>query len=327
MKTPALILALAACFTSTAAPAQATPNHPSLPIELKYHGDGPWAVTMTEAANCATKTVIGEIATPLSCEIYHPSALGTDPAEPGTSDFKHPIVLWGNGTGAVRPGAYAYWLSHLASWGFVVIRTDDATAGSGQTLLASLDYLVARDADPASIFHGKLDTAKVGAVGHSQGGAGALNAMTKSNGAIRTAVTFHLPFNLACVLPCVDAAALAAATQGSVLFVSGTLDPISRDTQLIPGPLNSNTAFYDATPGLLVKAKAMLKGASHNDITGTPTCALLCTNGVYGYLGYPTAWLMWRLRGATDGHDAFATPGGEIFQETDNWQGVVSNVP
>jgi hypothetical protein len=207
-----------------------------------------------------------------------------------------------------------------------VVRTTAATAGSGQTVLDSAAYLVARNADAASIFYGKLDTANIGAVGHSQGAAGAINAMNLSNGSIRTAVTFELPFNSACILPCVDEQLLASASQGSVFFVAGTNDPISRDTQLIPGPLNSNTAFYNATPSALTKVKAMLKGAMHNDVTGEPTCVLLCQNGVYGYLGYPTAWLMWQLRGASDGHDAFRSSNGEILQETANWESILSNV-
>jgi hypothetical protein len=90
--------------------------------------------------------------------------------------------------------------------------------------------------------------------------------------------------------------------------------------------LNSNTSFYNATPAGLTKAKAILKGGAHDDITGDPTCVLLCSNGVYGYLGYPTAWLMWQLQGAADGPDAFRQPDGEIFRETVNWQGMISNV-
>lgn len=323
MKLPKLVLTLGALFALGPAQSQA-PNYPAQPTELKYYSDGPWQTTMTRVESCFTKNVIGELAQSLDCEIYHPTALGTNPDQPGAS-FAHPIVVWGNGTGAALPGAYAYWLEHLASWGFVVIRTNDAIAGSGETLVGSMNYLLARNTDPTSIFFGKLDAARVGAAGHSQGAAGALNAMNMSGGTIRTAVTFHLPFNAACVLPCVDEASLAAATQGSVFFVSGTNDIISRDTQLLPGPLSSNTAFYNVTPSALTKAKAILIGGAHNDITGSPGCLLLCNRGVHGYLGYPTAWLMWRLQGASDGHDAFRNATGEIFAAGASWQGVVSN--
>jgi hypothetical protein len=327
MRMPRVVLALATLFAVTPALSQSgIPNYPTGATELRYYNDGPWAATMTPVPNCLTKPLVGGLTTPLDCEIYHPASLGTNPDAPGVTNFEHPVILWGNGTGAALPGAYSYLFEHLASWGFVVIRTTDATAGNGQSLLDARNYLAALDANPASAFHGRLDLAHVGAAGHSQGAAGAINAMNASAGAIRTAVTFHLPFNAACVLPCVNEAALTNASQGSIFFVSGTLDLISRDTQLLPGTLSSNTAFYNATPAALAKAKAMLVGGAHNDVTGSPNCVLLCNNGVHGYLGYPTAWLMWQLRGASDGHDAFRNPGGEIFQPSANWQGVVSNI-
>jgi hypothetical protein len=321
-----ILLGMVVLFSAAPALAQGAPNLPTEPIELKYYQDGPWSVTRTDSQTCVSKPGAGGIgSTPLWCEIYHPIALGSHPNQPGLG-YRHPIVLWGNGTGAALPGAYGYWLRHLASWGFVVIRTNDAAAGGGESLVASLAYLTARNADPASPFFDKLDVSRVGAAGHSQGAAGALNVMTRSGGQIRATLTFHLPFNAACVLPCVDAQALAAATQGAVFYVSGTLDPISPDTQPLPGSLSSNAAFYAATPDALVKVKAILKGGAHNDITGGPTCLVLCHNGVYGYLGYPTAWLVWRLRDTPDGHAAFAAGTGEIFQATENWQGMSSNV-
>lgn len=327
MRMPRIILALATLFAVTPALAQSgIPNYPTGSTELKYYADGPWAVTMTPVSGCLTKPLLGGLTTPLNCEIYHPVGLGTNPDAPGVTDFRHPIIIWGNGSGAALPGAYSYLFEHLASWGFVIIRTNDPTAGSGQTMIDAMNYMIARDGNPASIFHGRLDTGHIGAVGHSQGAAGAINAMNASAGAIRTVVTFHLPFNAACVLPCVDEAALAGASQGSIFFVSGTLDLISRDTQLLPGPLSSNTAFYNATPAALAKAKAILSGGAHNDITGSPGCLLLCNNGVHGYLGFPTAWMMWQLRGASDGHDAFRSATGEIFQASTNWQNVVSNI-
>ena len=49
-------------------------------------------------------------------------------------------------------------------------------------------------------------------------------------------------------------------------------------------------------------------------------------NGVYGYLGYPTAWFMDRLQGDTYAHGAFVNGTGEIFSETRNWEYVASNI-
>ena len=83
------------------------------------------------------------------------------PASPLVQDgFHHPIVTWGNGTGAV-PSQYT---------------------GSGQEMLDGVRYLTAQNASATSPLYNKLNTSRVASVGHSQGAFGALNAMIKSNG-------------------------------------------------------------------------------------------------------------------------------------------------
>jgi hypothetical protein len=52
----------------------------------------------------------------------------------------------------------------------------------------------------------------------------------------------------------------------------------------------------------------------------------MCTDGVYGYLGYPTAWMMAQLQGDTYAAGAFKARSGEIFYENENWEYVDSNV-
>lgn len=312
---------LAAGILAPTTLAQGTPNYPTKPIELKYYADGPWAVSQTfTPAGCDSK---GN-----ACDIFYPTNLGS-------GGFKHPIVVWGNGTAStpVPSTTYATFLRHMASWGFVVIATRDGTTGVGDTIIDSANYIKARNTDSSSIFYDNLNTTRIGAAGHSQGATGAVNSLLKSGGLIRTAIAFHIPKQSYCSTPtnCVQTAQLAAATSGAILYVSGTRDfLISPDTQTHGSQLNSNTAYYNATPAALKKAKAMLKGTSHNDIQGNPGCAGAsspCSNGVYGYLGYPTAWMMWQLRDAADGQQAFKASGGEIFTETTNWQGVLSNVP
>jgi hypothetical protein len=301
--------------------AYAGPNLPTKPIEQKYYANGPWTVTTTVTATaCDSK---GDL-----CDIYFPANLGAN-------GFLHPIVVWGNGTGTtpIAASTYAYYLRHLASWGFVVIATQDGTTGIGQTLIDSANYIKARNTDASSVFFGKLDVTKIGAVGHSQGATGVINAMIHSGGMISTAVAFHLPAQMWCSSSsnCLQTATLTGATAGSILYVSGSADTlISPDTQLFGSQLNSNTAYYNATPSALTKAKAIIKGTNHNDVQGNPTCPSglgSCNNGVDAYLGYPTAWLMWQLQGAADGQQAFKASTGEIYTETTNWQSILSNVP
>lgn len=97
--------------------------------------------------------------------LFHPATLG--------GCGVHPLILWGNGSGA-KPATYAGLLRHLASHGFIVVAADMGAAGSGEEMLAGLDHLAAEHHRPGSAFHGRVALDRVGSTGHSQGGAGAI---------------------------------------------------------------------------------------------------------------------------------------------------------
>ncbi len=155
-----------------------------------------------------------------------------------------------------------------------------------------------------------------------------MNALIKSNGAIKTVLPIELPARIWCVANCVP---MPSFTQGSVFFLDGSLDPISPPTQ---GPLVSGeqsiAGYYNAVPAGVTKLKGTLKGATHNDVTGQPDCAAAqppCLIGVFGYLGYPTAWMMYQLQGDTVARSAFVSGTGEMFSQPLNWEHVASNIP
>ncbi len=134
--------------TFTASPAQAATSPRS------YEQPGPHAVTVTQGGPDHT--------------LYYP-------ADIATSNRQHPVLVWGNGTGAT-PDQYDVQLRHLASWGFVVAAANTTQAGSGEEMLAGARFLVAEDQRAGSIFEGRIDEAHIGAAGHSQGGGGAIAA-------------------------------------------------------------------------------------------------------------------------------------------------------
>ncbi|MGP3936626.1 alpha/beta hydrolase family protein [Nonomuraea sp. KM88] len=237
-------------------------------IEAHYAAAGPWTV--------ATADVGGEY------RIHYPAGLGE-------GGVKHPIVTWGNGTDAV-PTHYPGVLNQLASWGFVVIATTDTTTGTGTEMIEAAEYMVARNGDSSSVFHGKLDVGKVGAVGHSQGAGGSVNTATRSGGLISSVVPIALPAPI-----WVDADDRFHVDQLDcpVLFLSGTRDGLI-------SPHSAIRNYYRAVPG--AAAKAMLKGAGHNTIQGDGG----------GFLGYLTAWLMYTLQGDTHARGAFAGSTPEI---------------
>jgi hypothetical protein len=88
---------------------------------------------------------------------------------------KYPVITWGNGTCA-QPEGYGALLRYVASQGFFVIAANSRYVGSGQEQRRALDFAFEANADPQSPYYGKLDTARVAAMGHSQGGMGTVVA-------------------------------------------------------------------------------------------------------------------------------------------------------
>ncbi|MFB8006580.1 hypothetical protein [Nocardia sp. NPDC056000] len=306
-------LSLAGVAPAAADTAAGTLVSPS--VEATYSQPGPWAVTTQKGFGCCDSTGA-------AYDIWYPANLGA-------GGFRHPIITFGDGTNAV-PSQYEYLLTHLASWGFVVIATENKQTGSGTDIAGAVDFLLRRAADPASVFHDRLDANAIGAVGHSQGATGALNAMANSDGRIRTVVPIELPIQILCATGswCPDTGRLVS---GSVFLVNGSADfLISPSEQALPRQvigLQSIRAYYEAIPNSIPKAWGTLVGPNHNDVQGQPDCvgaAFPCAVGVYGYLGYPTAWLAARLLGREDARSAFAA-GGEFFAPNPGWVNQLGN--
>jgi hypothetical protein len=97
------------------------------------------------------------------------------PTDLGYEGLKHPIITWGNGTGAPTMW-YSGLLDHWASHGFVVIAPNSGQTGSGEEMLAGVEWLIAESENEDSPFFDTLDTESVGATGHSQGGGGSIAA-------------------------------------------------------------------------------------------------------------------------------------------------------
>src|ERR1700747_150873 len=183
-------------------------NLPTGTIEKKYYAQGPWAVTFKQGLYCCDSQNH-------SFDFYYPTNLGA-------SGFLHPIITWGNGSFGQASGA-DYFLRHLASWGFVIIATEDSFTGPGQTILDAANFMVQANNDSTKIFYHKLNTSQIGAVGHSQGAGGSGNALIKSGGTIKTAVLIELPAHKWCTygVQCFDATKVTA---GSVFFIDGSSD-------------------------------------------------------------------------------------------------------
>ncbi|WP_280382241.1 hypothetical protein [Nocardia wallacei] len=312
-----ILTVLTVFLLAGAATAQAdTPFRPTGAIEAAFSQRGPWEVTAQAGFGCCDSTGA-------AYDIWYPTDLGA-------RGVRHPIITWGDGTNAV-PRQYAYLLEHLASWGFVVIAAENRTTGSGADIAGAARYLIDASREPSSVFHDRLDPDAVGAVGHSQGASGAINAMAGSGGMIKTAVPMEIPAESFCSGNLISCADVRKLTSGSVLFVNGADDALispSNQPPWQPQGLQSNRAYYDAVPAAVTKAWGTLVRANHNDPQGQPDCArasVPCTTGVYGYLGYPTAWLMAHLQNSEAAQAAFTPGSGEFYAPNPNWANQIGS--
>jgi hypothetical protein len=89
------------------------------------------------------------------------------PTDLGADGVKHPIFVWGTGSGSL-PVQYNMHLVRLASHGFVVYSAD-TDAVTGALLTRGIDFLFAEAAREGSPLYQKLDLTKLGVGGHSLG--------------------------------------------------------------------------------------------------------------------------------------------------------------
>lgn len=287
------------------------------PIERRYAADGPWATTTQVTGPCDRERNV--------CDIWYPTNLGTNLLKGGAGGFRHPVIVFANGTSDdVQPTYSQYFLRHLASWGFIVIRSRDGWTGQGETVTDTANFLIALSNDPQSVFYGKVDADNIGLAGHSQGAATATLLFSRNSSLFKTYVPIETPLRAVCVVAncTIDLAALPQVRRGSIFYVGGDLDVVST--------LPTNLGYYTPTSGAVDKVMGMIAFGGHTEIEGNPECKTgelpgMCNIGVYPLLGYPTAWFMWKLQGASDGPAAFAAD-GELAHAAPGWLGVLSNI-
>lgn len=223
----------------------------------EYSRSGPYSTTSSSGG--------------LGCTIYRPRNLDRD----------HPIILWGNGTGAI-PSTYGRGLAHWASHGFVVAAANTSNAGTGEDMLDCLDYLIQQNNSSFGMFSGRLDTSKVGVSGHSQGGGGTIMAGQDRR------ITATAPMQ-----PYVIGLGHRSSSQdrqhAPMLLLSGSAD-------VIAGPgLNQAPVFRRVDVPVFW---ATLNGADHFEPVGD-----------FGdYAGILTAWFLYHLKGDGEAGELFEGP-------------------
>ena len=100
------------------------------------------------------------------------------PKEINEINKKFPVIVVVNG---INEPSYQYRhvFEHLASWGFIVVGNYDIDSWEGYSTHANLELLLQLNKTEGTVFYEKVDVDNIGVLGHSEGGVGAMNAVTK----------------------------------------------------------------------------------------------------------------------------------------------------
>ena len=271
----------------------------SAPLEQKYSQPGEYEVSSFDdpSDNATIKKV----------RFWYPSELET-------SDKKYPVIVVVNASGTPA-FKYEPWFKRLASWGFIVVGNEDPQAGTGVTTSIMLDYFL--DLPQNHRLNGRLDTENIGIVGFSQGGAGALAAVTMyDNGtAYKTIFTGSAAYPFLAgnmgwkydvskiSIPYFMAAGTGATDDKGVVDIIKEYAGVS--------PLASLIENYEMISDEVLKVRARATGAEHEDMLARSD-------------GYMTAWMLWQLCGDEDAAAVFVGENAEILHNS-NWQDVEKN--
>lgn len=270
------------------------------PLEARYTAMGHYEVSYSEfdAQNETYKKY----------EVWYPS-------EMETGNQKYPLVVMANGTG-VPASKYFAIFEHLASWGFIVVGNEDPSCWNGDSSSKSLDYMLALNNAKGSVFYQKIDTENIGIAGHSQGGVGAINAVSNQPNrnyykTIYTASATHLALVEGLKWP-YDVSKITI----PYFMVAGTLkmdagDGVEGSSNVGIAPLWSLQENFSAISNDVTKILARRTNADHGDMLPYAD-------------GYMTAWFMYYLKGDSEAGKAFFGENAEILNNA-NWQDIEKN--
>ena len=268
--------------------------------EKKYAGLGDYEVSVM-AVKSEDKS-IGNI------RIWYPS-------EMENRQNRYPLIIVVNGSNTAALN-YEPYFERLASWGFVVVGNDDRQAGTGISASLTLNYMLEQNQNSDSLFYEKIDVQNIGIAGYSQGGVGAVRAVTEceNSGLYKTIFTGSAAHSyLAQMWGGYDASKVSI--PWFMTAAAGTSDDtgaMDADTEWLGvAPLSSLVENYDAMPDYVFKLRARVAGAEHEEMQ-------MKTDG------YMTAWMLYQLQGDEEAGKALTGENAEILRNA-NWQDIEKN--
>ena len=232
-------------------------------------------------------------------------------------DRQYPVILVVNASNTAAINLKPVY-ARLASWGFVVVGNDDRQTGTGETASETLDYVLNLNKDENSELFGKMDEEHIGCVGYSQGGAGAINAVTRFENSDKFTALFTgsaayslLSKNMGWEYDVsqINIPYFMTAGTGNTDDNGGSI----HDDKNLAGiaPLASLVENYDGITADVFKLRARVTGAEHQDM-------LHLTDG------YMTAWMLYHLQGDTEAASVFVGENADILTNN-GWQDVEKN--
>jgi hypothetical protein len=252
------------------------------PLEQKYIVDGPEAVAYKEYP----------LLQPFKKYIVH------YPVSLETSSRRYPVIVVCNGSGTPAT-KYKALQKHYASWGFIVIGTEDKYSWygfSGEMCVRHLEFLdstAVLENGEKNFFMGKIDFENVGITGHSQGGVGVFNTIS---------VREHKDIFKAAVALSPTQHTLAENLQWHY-DVSGIKTPTLLLCGTTEGPFSTPESLkenFDGFPAPTPLVMATRDGVVHNDMLHVSD-------------GYVTAWFLWLLKGDQEAGMAFTDQAPEFL--------------
>lgn len=268
-------------------------------LEMKYSQRGGFETEYAEfdSDNKNIKTI----------RVWYPKELE------GTSKT-YPMIIVVNASGT-RALNYKPYFDRLASWGFIVVGNDDPQTGTGETASQTLDFMLSLGSD--YVLSGRIDREIIGIVGYSQGGAGALAAVTEyDNGtAYKTIFTGSAAYpvlsnNMGWKYDVAKISIPYFMTAGTGTSDDAGVEDASREFAGV-APLSSLIENYNSISGDQIKIRARAVGAEHEDMLARTD-------------GYMTAWMLYQLYGDEEAEQAFLGEDAEILCNA-NWQDIEKN--
>ena len=208
--------------------------------------------------------------------IFYPAAESTNAV--------FPVVVFANGTGFDYK-IYEKLLIAIAEKGFIVVANSETMSADGSAQRSSLDFIISENNNKSSVLYKNVNTRKVAAAGHSQGGRSAVNAAAADS-------RFNCVISLAGSNFTEEAEKLSTPT----LFMAGTMDMIVNANQWVK-------PAYEVCKGPAVYVSL---------INGIHTSC--CTNPET-YMPYISKWLNIWLNGETSLKADFRS-GGQLSQDS-----------